>query len=217
MKPMLSKLLMLFSCLAFTSPATAGDWPQWQFNAARNGITPAELPEKLTLKWRRQLPPPASAWPESQYKLQFDASYEPIVLGKLLFIGSMASDSITAYDTETGAEKWRYYTEGPVRFAPAAAKGKLYSVSDDGYLYCLAADTGKLLWKFRGGPSDRKVLGNDRLIGMWPARGAPVLYDGKVYFAAGIWPFMGIFIHALDAETGKVIWTNSGSGSTWTK
>jgi len=212
---------MLISCLAAVlapiSPPAAGDWPQWGYNAARTAITPEELPNKLQLQWSLQLPSPQPAWPESQYKLQFDASYEPIVLGKLLFIGSMISDSITAYDTETGAEKWRYYTQGPVRFAPAAANGRLYAVSDDGYLYCLAAKTGKLLWKFRGGPSDRMVLGNDRLVSMWPARGAPVVYDNRVYFAAGIWPFMGTFIHALDAETGKVVWTNSGSGSTWTK
>src|SRR5688572_23916450 len=39
--------------------------------------------------------------------------------------------------------------------------------------------------------------------------------DGKVYFAAGIWPFMGIFIHCLDAATGKVVWTNSGDGSSY--
>ncbi|MGE4003160.1 MAG: PQQ-binding-like beta-propeller repeat protein, partial [Planctomycetaceae bacterium] len=56
-------------------------------------------------------------------------------------------------------------------------------------------------------------LGNDRLISLFPARGAPVVYDGTVYFAAGIWPFMGTFIHALDAETGEFVWTNSGTGS----
>ena len=48
------------------------------------------------------------------------------------------------------------------------ASGKLlrtgtgFFVADDGYLYCLDADSGELLWKFRGGPSDRKVLGNER-------------------------------------------------------
>ena len=63
---------------------------------------------------------------------------------------------------------------------------------------------GSLVWRFRGGPSDRKLLGNERLISTWPARGAPVIDDGTIYFAAGIWPFMGIFLHALDAETGEV-------------
>src|SRR5581483_10654454 len=47
----------------------------------------------------------------------------------------------------------------------------------------------------------------------WPARGAPVVADGTVYFAASIWPFMGVFVHALDARTGAVKWTNDGDGS----
>ena len=72
---------------------------------------------------------------------------------------------------------------------------------------------GKLSWKFRGGPSDRKILGNKRLISTWPARGAPVIKEGIVYFAASIWPFMGTFIYALDAETGKIIWQNDHNGS----
>src|SRR5262249_45200605 len=87
----------------------------------------------------------------------------------------------------------------------------------DGHLYCLNAAKGTLLWKFRGAPTDRRILGNERLISTWPARGAPVVADGTVYFAASIWPFMGIFIHALDAETGKVIWTNDGDGSLYIK
>ena len=61
------------------------------------------------------------------------------------------------------------------------------------------------------------MLGNERLISMWPARGAPVIADGKIYFAAGIWPFMGIFLHALDARTGELVWTNDGDGSTYIK
>src|SRR6185295_18246242 len=51
------------------------------------------------------------------------------------------------------------------------------------------------------------------LISTWPARGAPVVADGVVYFGAGIWPFMGIFLHALDARTGAVVWSNEGDGS----
>src|SRR5205823_6152155 len=102
-------------------------------------------------------------------------------------------------------------------YAPAVWKGKLYFSSDDGYLYCLNAAKGDLVWKFRGGPSDRRILGNERLISTWPARGAPVVADGKVYFAASIWPFMGIFIHCLDAESGRVVWTNDGDGSTYMK
>jgi len=169
----------------------------------------------MHLQWVRELAPPRPAWPKSQSRLQFDASYEPVVAGKTIFVGSMVSDSVTAYDTETGIEKWRFYTEGPVRFAPIAYKDKLYVGSDDGYLYCLNAGSGSLIRKFLGGPATKKVIGNDRLTGMWPMRGGPVLYEDKIYFAASIWPFMGVFIHAIDAETGDIIWTNSGSGATY--
>ncbi len=40
-----------------------------------------------------------------------------------------------------------------------------------------------------------------------------VLYENVVYFTASIWPFMGTFIYALDAETGRVIWRNEGTGA----
>ena len=203
-----SVLVLMMVC-----SASAGDWPMWRHDAARSAVTKDELPADLHLQWVRDLPSPKAAWPASQWKLQFDASYEPIVLGKTIYVPSMVRDSVTAYDTRTGEEKWRFYADGPVRFAPVAYNDALYFVSDDGYLYCLNAGSGELIWRVRGGPSDRKIIGNDRVISMWPARGAPVISDGIIYFAGGIWPFMGTFIYALDAETGETIWCNSGSGS----
>ena len=188
----------------------------WRCDAQRSAASPDDLPEQLALRWVRQLPRLRPAWGD-QPKMQLDAVYEPIVLGQRLFVGSSQHDSLTAFDTQTGDEVWRFFAEGPIRFAPLAWSDKVYFASDDGYLYCLHAGDGMLAWKFRGGPSDRKLLGNDRLISTWPARGAPVIDDGKLYFAAGIWPFMGIFLHALDAETGKVLWTNDGDGSIYIK
>jgi outer membrane protein assembly factor BamB len=133
-------------------------------------------------------------------------------MGDAMFVPSMVNDSVTALDTETGAERWRFLAEGPVRFAPVACKDKVYFVSDDGHLYCLDTNDGSLRWKFRGLPEDRrdrKVVGHGRLISLFPARGGPVLADGVVYFAAGLWPTEGVFIHAVDAESGKAAWSNT--------
>lgn len=209
-------LLLLAGCWYFPAVAEGRDWPMWRYDAGRRAATPEDLPDHLYFQWVRELGVPRPAWPESQYKLRFDVSYEPVVAGQTIFVGSMVADSVTAYDTRTGAEKWRFYADGPVRFAPVVYKDKLYVASDDGFLYCLNAKDGSLIRKFLGGQSDRKVLGNDRLVGMWPMRGGPVLYEDKIYFAAGIWPFMGIFIYAIDAESGDIVWENTGSGSTFT-
>lgn len=197
-------------------PADAADWPMWRYDEGRRAVTPAVLADRLHLQWVRELPPPDRAWPfqfDDADKLAFDESYEPVAAGGLLFVASMVTDSVTAYDAASGEELWRFHTNGPVRFAPAVWEGKVYAGSDDGYLYCLNAADGRMLWRFLGGPTERWLLGNERLINMWAVRGAPVIREGTLYFAAGVWPFMGIFVYALDAGTGEVIWANTGSGS----
>ena len=193
------------------------DWPMWRCDAARSAEYRGHLAAGLRLQWVRQLPPPVPAWSREQYKLQFDRSYEPVVMGRQIFVGSMVADKVTAYDTRTGKENWHFHCDGPVRFAPIARRGKVYFASDDGNLYCLKAKRGKLLWKHRLAPADRKVLGNGRLISAWPVRGAPVLREGRIYCAAGILPFMGVFLYAIDAETGEVIWENSATGAIYIK
>ena len=193
----------------------AGDWPMWRYDVGRTGTSPEGLPTDLRLLWMKEFPAPHRAWmePINQQRMPYDQCYEPIVVGKTLFAGSSREDCLVALDTETGTERWRYSVDGPVRLPAVATNGRVLFASDDGVLYCVDQASGELVWRFRGGPSDRKLLGNERLISAWPARGGPVVADGAVYFAAGIWPFMGVFIHALDVETGKVLWTNDTSGS----
>jgi outer membrane protein assembly factor BamB len=205
-------LLLFVTCLS--TRASAGDWPTWRYDASRTGTSPETLPDTLHLQWIRHWPALVPAfWQVRQERVQFDRGYEPIVLGKTVLVGSSRNDSLTALDVDTGQEKWRFYTDGPVRLAPVGWQGKVYCGSDDGCLYCLAADSGKLLWKYRAVPSERKALGNGRLISVWPVRGGPVIARGRVYFTAGVWPFEGIFVTALDAETGQRVWVNDSCGS----
>jgi len=210
------KTVLFFVCVVGAGGVVAfgADWPQWRYDAGRTAASPEQLPDQLHLQWVRRLPPPEPAWAKYP-RLCFDVSYEPVVQGETMFVPSMVTDSVTALETDTGAQRWRFYTDGPVRLAPVAFDGKVCFVSDDGHLYCVDAADGRLLWKYRGLPSereDRKVLGNDRVISLWPARGGPVLADGRIYFAAGVWPFEGVYVHAVDAQTGKPVWTNREAG-----
>ena len=134
-----------------------------------------------------------------------------------MFLSFNDADKVVALDVRDGAELWAFYADGPVRFPPAVFEDSVLFTSDDGYLYCVAAADGKLRWRFLGGPSERKVIGNRRMISTWPARGGPVVADGTVYFAASIWPFMGTFIYALDARTGQVRWRNDATGDQYQK
>lgn len=209
---------VLVSCaLAFlvgtAPPLLSADWPQFRHDAGRTAASTEELPTDLHLKWIHHFAAPRPAFPD-ETRLQYDLSYEPVVRNQTMYVPSMVTDTVTALDTETGKERWRFFAEGPVRFAPVAGPDKVYFVSDDGYLYALNAADGSLCWKFRGvpsGQSERKLLGHQRLISLWPARGAPVLYEDRVYFAAGLWPAYGTAVHALEKDTGEVVWSNTDS------
>ena len=197
----------------------ARDWPQWRHDANHTAASPEELPARLSLHWTRQFAPRVQVWddPLNNDLMQYDRIFEPVVLGERMFVGFNNCDKLVALDIRTGRELWTFFTDGPVRLPPAAWDGKVYFVSDDGHLYCVRAEDGSLVWKFRGGPSARKALGNGRVVSAWPARGGPVVRDGRVYFAASIWPFMGTFLYSLDAQTGQAEWVNDGTGAQYTK
>ena len=204
--------------LAWISVLSAADWPMWRYDASRSAAGPEELPSRLHVQWLRQYTQREPVWDDSlnQDLMPLDKNFEPIVMGNTLFLGFNDQDKVVAMDLDSGQEKWTFYTDGPVRLAMAGWRDRLFFTSDDGYLYCLSAHDGKLLWKFRGGPTARLNLGNKRLISSWPARGGVVVKEQMVVFGAGIWPFMGIFLYALEPETGKLIWRNEGTGSQYT-
>ncbi|MFH1920912.1 MAG: PQQ-binding-like beta-propeller repeat protein, partial [Planctomycetota bacterium] len=112
-------------------PAGAADWPTWRHDAGRSAASPEQLPEALNLEWRRDNRPLVPAWPEDP-RVHFAAGYEPIVAGGTMFVASSQNDSVTALDTQTGDERWRFYAGGPVRFAPVADDGRVYFGADDG-------------------------------------------------------------------------------------
>lgn len=203
-------LVCCFAAIALTSICGADDWPMWRHNSGRTAATAETIPDVLALKWIRHLPEIEPAFHSS--RLQFDAGYEPVVADGRLLIASSRNDSVTAYESSTGRELWVHYTNGPVRFAPAVWKQFVCFGSDDGCLYCVELATGELLWKHQAVPNERRLLGNRRLISVWPVRGGPVVAEGIVYFAAGVWPFEGVFVVAMDIATGNIIWRNERLG-----
>ncbi|MBD3243982.1 MAG: PQQ-binding-like beta-propeller repeat protein, partial [Chitinivibrionales bacterium] len=138
-------------CFALLCGTSVADWPTYRHDATRSAQVSDSLSPTLHLQWIRQFPEPAAAWDNQkevycyggpaervEQKVSFDVAYEPVIADSTVFIGSPNSDWVTALRLADGAELWRFYTGGPVRFAPAFAGGRVYAGSDDGFMYCLS-------------------------------------------------------------------------------
>ncbi|MFC1479616.1 PQQ-binding-like beta-propeller repeat protein, partial [Planctomycetota bacterium] len=191
----------------------ASDWPQYRYDANRSGVTTEQLPPQLHLAWTyKSTHPPKPAWPEPGRELHvmtFDYAFNVVVGNGLVYFGSSADHKVYALDLATGQEKWSFFAEGPIRFSPVLYKGRVFVASDDGYLYCLSAKDGSLLWKYLAAPKKRRVFGNGQMISRWPIRTGLAIDDGLIYFAAGMWPSEGVYLYAVSADTGKVLWKNT--------
>ena len=214
-------VLFLFACAAL--PASADDWPTYRHDERRSGVSTERIQTPLSLQWvHTPTHPPSHAWsaprPEPVEgllelpRLQFDDAFHVAAVGESVYFGSSADGKVYALDAKSGRVRWQFHTDGPVRLAPTVWRGKVYVGSDDGTAYCLGADDGKLIWKFRAAPSDRMALGNGRMISLWPVRTGVTVVDGVAYFGAGVFPAEGLYLYAVAAEDGKLIWKNDTYG-----
>ncbi|MHB0957192.1 MAG: outer membrane protein assembly factor BamB family protein [Pirellulaceae bacterium] len=194
----------------------AADWPTYRSDMARSGTTADVLPHALSLRWTyKSMHVPKPAWPspsEELPRMHSDNAFHTAISQGTVYFGCSVTNRVLAVDATSGNVRWTFYAEGPVRFAPTVSAGRVYFGSDDGYVYCLDAAAGTLIWKRRAGASDEKVLGNGRMISLWPVRTSVLVDSGVVYFAAGVFPYEGLYIYALKAEDGSVVWVNDTIG-----
>ena len=149
----LMALVLLGTSFTTAKGLRAADWPAYRHDLARSGVTEEALPVPLHPQWvYTAAHPPRPAWPEPGRELNrvaFDYAYEVTAAGGLVYFGSSADHKVYAIGLDGGRPRWSFFTEGPVRFAPAIDAGRVFVASDDGRLYCLSAADGAPLWRFQ--------------------------------------------------------------------
>jgi outer membrane protein assembly factor BamB len=141
-----------------------------------------------------------------------DRAFHVVVSDQTAIFGSSVDHLLRALDTRTGKLRWRFFADGPIRFAPYIDGDRVYFGADDGYVYCLQLKDGDLLWRYRPSPADEHVIGNSRMVSLWPVRTGLIVDEGIIYVGAGVFPYEGLYICAIDAKTGKEIWKNDTAG-----
>jgi len=212
-------LLILTGLFLIMASTVEADWPTYRHDNSRSGCTGESLAAPLRLQWvYTPAHPPRPAWsgpaerPREGFKqlhrVIFDDAFQIAVAGNLVYFGSSSDNKVYALDTATGRQRWAFFTGGPVHLAPTVHKDRLFFGSDDGFAYCLNAKDGQLIWKVHLGPNDERLLGNERMISRWPVRTNVLIEDDIAYFTAGIFPHENVYVCAVQADDGTVIWKN---------
>jgi len=190
------------------------DWTAHRGNATHTGCVAVDAPATAPKALWTYTPPMPFAIPtqipfseETEHKLT-----EAVTAGGLVFFGS-SDGRVQCLSAADGTPKWTYWTEGGIFAAPTIAQGRLYVGSADGRVYALEAVTGRLLWRFRPGPSDRRILVYGYLQSPWPVNSGVLVADGVAYAAAGMTLQPGSYVVALDAVTGTPRWQHTDPGA----
>lgn len=224
----------LLLALTLASAAAAGrseDWPVHRHDRLRTAVTGEQLVLPLTNVWRFRARVAAGAPPMQRSTIDREAP-NALFNGRHTWFApatpdesrwslpiTAAGDSLyfTSHDgrivclaAATGEVRWEFLTEAAVTQAATVCDGRVYAGSDDGHAYALAADTGKLIWKYKAAPADRWMISYDRLSSLWPVRTDVLVDDGVAYFAAGIFPHDGVYVHAVRTADGTPVWQPGG-------
>lgn len=171
---------------------SAEEWPTHRHDPARSGIATTSVPADLGERWRADLGGRLSGITAA--------------LGKV-FVASADRHTVHALNGETGATVWSYTAGGRVDSPPTIHKGMALFGSADGWVYALRASDGKLAWRFRAAPEERRVVVKGQLESVWPVHGSVLVRGDELIVTAGRSSYIdaGIHLYRLDPETGREI------------
>jgi len=194
--------------LALGTQAIAADWPQ-VLGPGRNGIYSG--------------PPLSEAWggtgPRVVWRRQIGQGLSgPVAVQNrvILFHRVSNKETVESIDAASGKTQWQYsyptsyrddfgFDEGP-RAVPVVANGAVYTFGAEGQLHAVDLATGTKIW------SEDTMRRFGVAKGFFGAAGSPLVEDGRVIANIG---GKNAGIVAFDARTGKVLWTATDDGASY--
>ncbi|MHC4401921.1 MAG: outer membrane protein assembly factor BamB family protein [Planctomycetota bacterium] len=187
---------------AYDEPVEAGaiaksDWPTLRADVARSGRVAAEVPAELSTAWRAEIGGRLSS---------------PVVAGGRLFVAAIDAHEVHALDAAAGEPLWRFTTGARVDSPPTIWKGRVLFGSADGHVYCLRADDGRLIWRYRAAPADLRMGAFGQIESVWPVHGSVLVCQdeqgrAELWCVAGRSMFVdgGLRLVRLNPATGAKI------------
>ncbi len=189
-------------CLVFGTVTRAGDWPNYR-GPNHTGISDE-------VDWRGDW---GDAGPKVLWRASVGTGSSSVVIadGRAYTMGNhgqeeeQQADTVYCFDSETGELQWEHtyhcpllpkYYEGGTLATPTVDGEVVYTLSKMGDLFCLQADTGKVLWEQQ---LNRKL---GFTLPTWHLSGSPLILGDLLILN------VGSACAAFNKQTGELIWEN---------
>ncbi|HOC55228.1 MAG TPA: PQQ-binding-like beta-propeller repeat protein [Verrucomicrobiota bacterium] len=173
----------------------AADWPQWR-GPARDGVSAEQV---------------SAAWPADGPKLLWRAavgtgfSSISVSEGRAYTLGNTnKEDTVWCFEASSGKPLWQHsyaselgpqHYEGGPGSTPTVHRGRVFTISKWGDVFCLDAAKGTVIWQ-------RDLRQEGVKPNRWGFAGSPLIWGDKVILNAGA---AGI---ALNRDTGRIVWSS---------
>jgi len=124
------------------------DWPTYRHDAARSGCTRTIVPADLKPAWQTQLGGRLTSL---------------VISNEKVYVASVDTHTLYALNEDNGEVLWSYTVGGRVDSPPTIYNGRVLFGSADGWVYCLRASDGELIWRFQAAPQDLRLTSFEQL------------------------------------------------------
>jgi outer membrane protein assembly factor BamB len=173
-------------------PSAPEDWPTFRHNAGRGGASPTTLPDSVSESWKINIPGRLS---------------QPVVANGRLFLSAVDQHCVYALDAATGKELWTFVAGARVDSAPTIYGDLALFGCTDGWVYCLRASDGALVWKLLASPGERLLTAFEQVESVWPVHGSILIHNDIAHFMVGRSIFLdgGLRLLRVNPVSGEIL------------
>jgi outer membrane protein assembly factor BamB len=192
---------------------TQDEWPMYRHDRFRSGGSGALVHTRPKRLWSVSVVGPKLSvggmiWDDWQHHgYANDRITPPVAAGGRVFLAIPHEHRVVALEARTGKPLWGFTANGIVDLPPTIHRGLCLFGTRSGWVYCLVAHDGRMVWRLRASPRDKRIVACGELESAWPVPGSVLAHEGMVYFAAGRHPLAdgGVHVLTVRAATGKIV------------
>ena len=191
------------------------EWPLHMADARRSNWSPKSVADELKVAFKAEIAHRPDGilgedWRENE-KIVGPLSAPTVAAGKV-FLAECDAHQLHALNANIGKVAWSFTAaariDSPPTILHAGDDALCLFGARDGYVYCLRASDGELVWKYLVAPNEKFIGVQSQMESAWPVYGSVMIDGDAILVAAGRQSAIdgGIRLVKLRPHDGHLLW-----------